>query len=113
MEIKEKSGDLSKVEIYQLIKSPNTQKMSSVPNDEVLEYSGKYLIYEDTNKKDDSVMTVLSIMTDRGCYATNSETFRRDFLEILDIMDGESFAFTVYRGVTKAGRDFITCALYA
>ena len=55
---------------------------------------------------------MLSIMDkDGGVCATNSETFKRDFMNIEELMDGEAYTIEIISGQSKAGREFITCTL--
>ena len=39
------------------------------------------------------------------------DTFKRDFMNIAELMDGEEYTIEVISGQSKAGREFITCTL--
>ena len=52
------------------------------------------------------------MMDENGeCFATNSNSFKEMFFDIVDIMDGGKFTIEKLGGKTKAGRDFVTCGL--
>ena len=71
-----------------------------------------YCIYTDFNSKDEKEVEVLSVMDEDGnVYATNSPTFKKDFMNIATLMDGEDFSVGITSGTSKAGREFITCTL--
>lgn len=71
-----------------------------------------YCIYTDFNSKDNKEVEVLSVMdTDGSVFATNSATFKKDFLNIATLMESEEFSVGVTCGTSKAGREFITCTL--
>ena len=69
-----------------------------------------YVLYQDVNTKGE-VVEVLAIRTAGFVLSTVSETFKREFFDIVDIMDSEPFAIRVIKGVTRGGRTFYTCAL--
>lgn len=100
-----------KVLIYKLTRSPKMGKMSEIPDGTVLKVV-HFAFYTDTNNEGKE-QEILSIMTDNGdLYGTNSSTFQREFSEIEDIFEGSDIPpITIVHGKTKAGRDFITCAL--
>lgn len=103
------SKDLNKKELYQMTKSPKIQKMSD--NKGVVIDVAAYCFYTD-EKNDGKSVDIVSIMDNDGAvYATNSPTFMSDFEDICDIMEGEDFSIEVISGTSKAGREFITCAL--
>lgn len=109
MEILKTSGDLTKVETYQITRAPNIGKMSEIPQDLVLT-TLKWCVFNDINAKGEE-HTILSIMTNDGIFATNSATFIREFEIIVDIMENKPFNFMVYRGLAKSGREFISAML--
>ena len=88
--------ELTKRESYKLTLDPSIKKMKDFIGVQI-EVSA-YCFYKDVNKD--------------GCVcATNSETFKRDFMNIADLMDGEDYAIEIISGQSKAGREFITCTL--
>lgn len=109
MNIINSTKELNSKEKYALTMSPKIEKMSGHKG-EVINVS-KWMVYEDTDK-DGNSRTILSVMDQNGSvYATNSATFRSDFEKILEIVEDEDFSIEVIRGTSKAGREFITCAL--
>lgn len=113
MNIIMKSSELTVMEQYQLTKSPKIQRMREAEGQR-LEVC-KWCVYEDTDSRGE-VKEILSIMTPEGeVFATNSDTFKRDFKDITDMlheagMDGTVFTIEVITGTSKAGRTFYTCA---
>lgn len=107
--INRSSKELTKKEIYQMTMSPKIQKISD--NKGVVIDVAAYCFYSDV-KNDGKTVDILSVMdADGSIYATNSPTFRDDFEKICEIMDGEDFSIEVISGTSKAGREFVTCAL--
>ena len=103
------SKELTKKEVYQMTMSPKIQKISD--NKGVVIDVAAYCFYSD-EKDDGKTVDILSVMdADGSIYATNSPTFRDDFERICEIMDGEDFSIEVISGTSKAGREFVTCAL--
>lgn len=103
------SKELTKKEVYQMTMSPKIQKISD--NKGVVIDVAVYCFYSD-EKADGKRVDILSVMdADGSIYATNSPTFRDDFERICEIMDGEDFSIEVISGTSKAGREFVTCAL--
>ena len=101
--------ELTKRESYKLTLDPSIKKMKDFIGVQI-EVAG-YCLYKDVNR-DGKEVEVLSIMdNDGGVYATNSETFKRDFMNIADLMDGECYSIEIISGQSKAGREFITCTL--
>lgn len=104
-----KSSELTNQELYLLTMSP---KADSVKNHvgERIEVSS-WVIFEDTDKKSGDVHEVLSILTpDNEVFSTISPTFQGDFLDMAELFHND-FAFEVVSGKSKAGREFVTCAL--
>lgn len=94
--------------MYKLSRAESTS-LQKVTGEEITPKA--WMIREDTNYKGENV-TVLSIVdTNLNVYSTISKTFMNEFDEINRIMDGEDFSVLVKAGVTKGGKDFITCEL--
>lgn len=94
--------------MYKLSRSESTS-LQKVAGEEITPKA--WMVREDTNHKGENV-TVLSIVDDNNnVYSTISKTFMSEFDEINRIMDGEDFSVLVKAGVTKGGKDFITCEL--
>lgn len=105
----EKSRELSNQELYLLTMSP---KADSVKNHvgERIDVSA-WLLFEDVDKKTGDVHKVLSVLTpENEVVCTISPTFQSDFMDMAELFHNE-FAFEIISGKSKAGREFITCAL--
>lgn len=111
MDIIKTNRDMSGRELYHMTTSANIHKMQ--------EAKGSVLVvedwcrYDDVNSKGEN-QELLSIKTDDGTvFATNSKTFAEEFLKINDILGGnlKGEGIAVVTGVSKAGREFLTCAL--
>lgn len=67
-----------------------------------------YANYNDSDKD----VEVLSIVDNEGIvYSTVSETFKRNFWDIVDIFGDEEFTIKKISGTTKSGRQFVNCDL--
>lgn len=102
--------------MYAMTKSPEIISVSKLANGDVLEVH-KWLFYDDLNSKDETV-SLLSFQDENGCvYATQSETFKGSFDEILDIIldtggnDRTVFTIKKISGTAKSGREYINCVL--
>lgn len=101
--------ELTKRESYKLTLDPAIKKMKDFIGVQI--DVSAYCLYKDVNR-DGKEVEVLSIMDkDGGVCATNSETFKRDFMNIEELMDGEEYTIEIISGQSKAGREFITCTL--
>lgn len=110
MTITKISKELNKKEQYKMTKDAGIKKMKDYVGSSIDVYA--YCIYTDFNSKDNKEVEVLSVMdTDGSVYATNSATFKKDFLDIAELMGGEDFSIGVISGTSKKGREFITCTL--
>lgn len=98
--------NMSKKTLYMLTKSPEVTSLKNVPDDTEFVVR-EYIVYEDTNSKGESV-EILSLLTDGGAYASQSQTFKDQFDEIVDIF-GLPVTIKKLSGTTKAGREYITC----
>lgn len=111
MQILKMSRELSAAEVYKLTMSPEIQRMSDNVGAEIDVQS--YCLYEDG--VEDDVKTILSIMdADGKVFATNSSTFQREFLRMEDLfnqMGCDLPVIKVCNGISKSGRDFITCGM--
>lgn len=107
---KVKNQELTKVEKYKMTKSEMTS-IKDVEDGYVLKVTA-YSIFEDENSKGE-LNTILSIATDSGLYATQSETFRKNFLDMWELFaeDEEELPIIKKSGYTKSDRPFVTCEL--
>ena len=107
--ITNKSRELNNQEIYLMTMSP---KANSVKNHvgERIEVSA-WLLFEDMDKNTGEVHSVLSVLTpENEVFSTISPTFQADFLDMAELFHND-FAFEIISGKSKAGREFVTCAL--
>ena len=107
--ITNKSRELTKQELYFLTMSP---KADSVKNHigERIDVSA-WAVFEDADKKTGEVRNVLSVLSpDNEVFCSVSPTFQSDFLEMAELFQND-FAFEIISGESKAGREFVTCAL--
>lgn len=107
MEIINKSStNLTKMDIYQMTKSPEIGKMKTAEG-QTLEIAA-WVVYKDIDK-DGVEHTVLSIRTaDGDTYATNSGTFIRAFNECIDIFGEDFRRVKISSGVSRNGRTYLT-----
>ena len=110
MTITKISKELNKKELYKMTMDAGIKKMKDYVGSSIDVYA--YCIYTDFNSKDNKEVEVLSVMDiDGSVFATNSATFKKDFLNIVTLMEGEEFSVGVTSGTSKAGREFISCIL--
>lgn len=110
MTITKISKELNKRELYKMTMDSGIKKMKDFIGASIDVYA--YCVYTDFNSKDNKEVEVLTVMdTDGTVYATNSATFKKDFMNIATIMEDEDFSIGVTSGISKAGREFITCTL--
>lgn len=110
MQIYENSREFNKVEIYLMTSSPDVESIKNVEDETSIPVDG-YILFKDTDQNGEET-DILSIITpDKKVYACQSQTFKRSFIEIFELMDGESFSIIKKSGVSKGGRDYINCVL--
>lgn len=100
MEIMQKSEGLSDKKIYNMTRGPKVQKVQN----SVGVHDFKGFVYYADEKQDGSEINVLSILTEIGPIATNSQTFIPQFLEAFEMLHGDIEKFEVLETSTKAGR---------
>ena len=106
--------ELNNYEKYDLISSPSINALKTLENCEIIGV-GNWCIYSTTDNNG-STIKILSIQdTFTGMvYAGQSQTFRDEFEKILDIVSsmGETdFYIEALTRKSKAGRDYMLCAL--
>lgn len=101
------AANATKEDIYFMSAAPNIGKMSDLKGSKVEVTS--WVIYED-QKDDGSDTTITAILdADGEAHATNSRVFRKDFENIIDIFGDDFGSLEVVGGISKAGRDYVTC----
>lgn len=113
MEIINQSREFSTIEAYQLLRNPETQKMSA--NKDIPFEVDCWCIFNDVKKTTGEVQEILSIKTKGGeVFATNSQTFMDEFLTIWEMFKNKNEEvppIKVISGTSKNGRSFITCTI--
>lgn len=116
MKIIKANFETSPMDVYTMTKSPEIMTVSELADGEVLEVH-KWIFYEDINSKEETV-SLLSFRDENDCvYATQSDTFKGSFEEILDIIQntggGDNTVLTIKKisGIAKSGRTYINCVL--
>lgn len=103
MELLKTSGNLTKAESYKLAHSNSSRNMSEKAGEDIS--LSIWALYDEDDKR------VLSIMdTDGTVYGTISDTFIKAFIDMVEYFDQEPVSVIhVVPGVSKNGREFITC----
>lgn len=116
MKIIKSNFETTPMDVYTMTKSPEIMTVSKLADGEVLEVH-KWIFYEDINGKEETV-SLLSFKDENDrVYATQSDTFKGSFEEILDIIQntggGDNTLFTIKKisGTAKSGREYINCVL--
>lgn len=110
MQIYENSREFTKVEIYLMTSSPDVESLKNVEDETSIPVDG-YILFKDADQNGEEADILSLITPDKKVYACQSQTFKKSFIEIFELMDGESFSIIKKSGVSKAGRDYINCVL--
>lgn len=109
IEIVEKSREFNKVEIYLMTVANNIPSIKTLNDGEVIPVAG-HIIFVDHKENED--VEILSIITpEKKVYSCQSVTFKKSFLDIVDVMGGEKFSVIKTSGRNKSGREYINCEL--
>ena len=104
--------DLNMKQRYDLMRNPETERMSNhVGQSFDIE---TYMIREEEKGDSGEVVTITSFTSNGTVYATNSATFAREFLSMLALAAecGETLhRLYITQGVSKKGREYVTCVL--
>lgn len=101
---------LSLVDQYNLTRSPETEKMSDHVGEEL--HVDKFMVREEERADTGETVTITSICSNGKVYATNSATFCREFVGILQMAENAGEMVNTIRiseGKSNKGRTFITC----
>lgn len=105
----EKSRELTNQELYLLTMSPKADSVKNHVGERI--DVAAWLLFEDMDKKTGDVHQVLSVLTpENEVFTTISPTFQGDFMDMAELFHND-FAFEIISGKSKAGREFVTCAL--
>lgn len=108
MNILKSSANLTKKEAYKL--SHQTRRMSELAGSSVKVES--WVNYTDTDIKSGAEKEVVSILVDGEAYATVSESFIREFKDIVAVFEeDEDIEIKVISAKTKSNRDFLTVTI--
>lgn len=112
VKITNKSQEFSNLEVYNMTKSHKLNALKNLENGAKLEVAG-FMEWEDTDKETGKTVALLSLLTTDGtAYVTQSDTFKRDFFDIVEILE-HRFPIVVEHcvGKSKAGREYHYCAV--
>lgn len=110
MEIISTSKELTKEQLYLMTKSPSIKSVKDIEDGTELTVKAS-LVYQDVNSKGEE-SEILSIMGENNeVWACQSETFKRSFNDLVEIMGAEGFTLKKLSGVTNAGRPYVNCDL--
>lgn len=111
MKIVNESRDFDKVDKYLMTAGKGAVSMKDVDDGTSIPVEG-YLEFVD-EKDDGTESEILAIITEsRGqVYSTQSKTFKRSLMGIIDVMGEEPFSIKKISGITKAGRPYVDCEL--
>ena len=108
--IKKFPEDMDPRAAYKLMKSPAVKKMSEAEGS-VLQIES-WIHYHSPDKETGEIKEVIALATPDGeMFATISNTFREEFLEMVGYFGPDLGAIEVIQGVSKAGRKYITCSI--
>ena len=95
---------------YKLMKSPEVKKMSEAEGS-VLQVQS-WIQYNSPDRETGEVKEVIAIETPDGeLFATISNTFREEFMDMVQYFGSDLGAIKVIAGTSKAGRKYITCCI--
>ena len=112
VKITNKSQEFSNLEVYNMTKSHKLNTLKNLENGAKLEVAG-FMEWEDVNEETGESTELMSLLTTDGdAYVTQSDTFKRDFFDIVEIFE-HNFPITIEHGVgkSKAGREYHYCAV--
>lgn len=95
---------------YKMMKSPDVKKMSDA-EDSILEVRS-WIKYTDVDNKTGEIKEILTLETTDGeMFGTVSETFKREFEDIVSFFGDNVGEIKVIGGTSKSGRKYITCTV--
>lgn len=113
MKILKSTDNLTMKQMYDLTRNPETERMSNHVGESIDVVA--YMVREEEKGDTGEVVTITSILTGTGTiFATNSATFAREFCGMLELAAecGEAVhRIYITQGVSKKGREYVTCVL--
>lgn len=110
LELVNPAGEVDKRTTYIMTKNPDMTSIKDVPDDTELTIT-HVCTFEDTNKDGEMIEIQTYLADDGKVYATQSNTFKKYFEDIVSIFDGEVVTIKKESGTTNAGRPFVYCVL--
>ena len=108
--IKKFPEDMDARTAYKLMKSPEGKKMLEAEGS-VLQVQS-WILYNSPDKDTGEIKEVLAIETpDNEIFATISNTFKEEFMDMVNYFGSDLGAIKVITGTSKAGRTYITCSI--
>ena len=108
--IKKFPEDMDGRTAYKLMKSPEVKKMSEAEGS-ILEITA-WIQYKSPDKETGEIKEVIVVETvDGELFATISNTFREEFLDMVEWFGANLGSIKVIAGTSKAGRKYITCGV--
>lgn len=112
VKITSKTKEFSNLEVYSMTKSHKLNTLKNLESGAKIEVAG-VMEWEDINEETGETTPLVSILaTDGTTYVTQSDTFKRDLFDIIDIFNGE-FPIAVEHGIgtSKSGREYHFCTI--
>ena len=108
--IKKFPEDMDGRTAYKLMKSPEVKKMSEAEGS-ILEITS-WIQYNSPDKETGEIKEVIAVETvDGELFATISNTFREEFLDMVEWFGADLGSIKVIAGTSKAGWKYITCGV--
>ena len=108
--IKKFPEDMDPKTAYRLMKSPEVKKMLEAEGS-ILEIEN-WIHYNSPDRETGEIKEVIAIATPDGeLFATISNTFREEFMDMVNYFGSDLGAIKVIAGTSKAGRKYITCSI--
>ena len=108
--IKKFPEDMDPKTAYKLMKSPEVKKMTEAEGS-ILEIDS-WIHYNSPDRETGEIKEVIAIATPDGeLFATISNTFREEFMDMVNYFGSDLGAIKVISGTSKAGRKYVTCSI--
>ena len=108
--IKKFPEDMDPKTAYKLMKSPEVKKMSEAEGS-ILEIDS-WIYYNSPDRETGEIKEVIAVATPDGeLFATISNTFKEEFMDMVNYFGSDLGDIKVIAGTSKAGRKYITCSI--
>lgn len=95
--------------IYKMTKADGSKSLKDCVG-EIIKPVG-VIEYDDVNTKGEEIHMISIIDENFNVYAGQSNTFKNRFYEIDEMFDIGEYEIKITSGVTKAGREYVSCTL--